>query len=134
MDIQTFAHKLGLQQRQTREATLPYHLAYKPATPEQQKDLRRRWMLGHIMGSLEVDEVKADRILSQSRDDRKAEHQAAYRKASSAYEYHVIRPVKKPAGGSTGSAGSAKTNVVAEALALVESMTPAQKKRFLAAL
>jgi|688.fasta_scaffold1330909_1 hypothetical protein len=131
MDIQTFAHKLGLQQRQTREATLPYHLAYKPATPEQQKDLRRRWMLGHIMGSLEVDEVKADRILSQSRDDRKAEHQAAYRKASSDFEYHVIRPVKKPAGGSTGAA---KTDVVAEALALVESMTPAQKKRFLAAL
>lgn len=129
MDIQTFAHKLGLQQRQTREATLPYHLAYKSATPEQQKDLRRRWLLGHISGSLKVDEGKADRILSQSRDDRKADHQAAYRKASSDFEYHVIRPVKKPS-----SSGAAKTDIVAEALALVESMTAAQKKRFLAAL
>ena len=128
MDIQAFAHKLGDLQRQTREATLPFHLAYKSATPEQQKDLRRRWMLGHITGSLKVDVTKADRILSLSRDDRTREQQAAYKKASADFEYHVIRPVKKPAG------GSAKTDVVAQALALVESMTPAQKKRFLAAL
>ncbi len=127
MDIQTFALNWAAATRKVREATLPYHTAYAGADPEQQKDLRRRWMLGHLMGGLNITEKAADRILSQSRDERTAAHQDAVKRASADFSYHVIRPVKTPA-------GSAKVDPVAKALALVESMTPAQKKRFLAAL
>jgi hypothetical protein len=103
MDIQTFAQNWAATTRKVRKATLTYHEAYAGADPEQQKDLRRRWMLGHLMGGLEVDAVKADRILSQSREERTAAHQDAVKRASADFSYHVIRP---------GSDGSSKSEPV----------------------
>lgn len=95
--IQSFAFLLGDAQRKTREASLPFHKAYVAATPEQQKDLRHRWMRGHIMGSLAINETQSDRILSQSRDDRTEKAQKAYKKASADFSYHVARPETKDA-------------------------------------
>ena len=97
VSIQSFAFLLGDAQRKTRDASMPFHKAYNTATPEQRTDLRQRWMLGHIMGSLAIGEKQADRILSQSRDDRTEQAQKAYKKASADFSYHVIRPEPKDA-------------------------------------
>ena len=99
LSITDFAKQLGAATRKTRDASLPFHQAYVKATPEQQSDLRHRWLTGHISGALDVDTKAVERILSQSRTERNAKHQAAYAKASSDFAYHVIRAVKgnKPA-------------------------------------
>lgn len=98
MNIRMFAFNLARMNSKAREATLPYHKAYAPATPEQQSDLRREWMIGYIAGTLTVSEEAAERILSAGKGGkaRKA-HVQAIDRASSDFRYHVIRPDgKKP--------------------------------------
>ena len=95
VSIQSFAFLLGDAQRKTRDASLPFHKAYNGADSFQRKDLRDRWMLGHIMGSLAIGETQADRILSQARTERSDKAQNAYAKASADFSYHVIRPEPK---------------------------------------
>lgn len=95
LSIQSYAFLVGDTKRKTREGSLPYHVAYKGADAFQRKDLRDRWMLGHVMGSLAIDEIKADRILSKSRTERTKAQQDAYKQASADFSYHVIRPEPK---------------------------------------
>ena len=96
MTIDGFAFQLGVQAGKTREASLPFHIAYTEATPEQRTDLRTRWMRNHIMGNLKVSDKAADRILSQTRDERSEVGYKAYKKASADFSYHVVRPDAKP--------------------------------------
>jgi hypothetical protein len=127
LSIQSYAFLVGDTKRKTREGSLPFHKAYKGADAFQRKDLRDRWMLGHVMGSLDIGEIEADRILSKPRTKRTKEQQAAYKQASADFSYHVIRPettkpvakpVAKPA---TSQRISAKHRQAAEAyLALFE--------------
>ena len=49
----------------------------------------------HIMGSLALNEKQSDRILSQSRTERTAKAQLAYRTANERFTYHVSRDNKK---------------------------------------
>ena len=95
LSIQSYAFLVGDTKRKTREGSLPYHVAYTGADAFQRKDLRDRWMLGHVMGSLDIDEIKADRILSKSRTERTKAQQDAYKQASADFSYHVIRPEPK---------------------------------------
>lgn len=95
LSIQSYAFLVGDTKRKTREGSLPFHVAYKGADAFQRKDLRDRWMLGHVMGSLAIDEIKADRILSKSRTERTKAQQDAYKQASADFSYHVIRPEPK---------------------------------------
>lgn len=95
LSIQSYAFLVGDTKRKTREGSLPFHVAYKGADDFQRKDLRDRWMLGHVMGSLAIDEIKADRILSKSRTERTKAQQDAYKQASADFSYHVIRPEPK---------------------------------------
>lgn len=97
ISIDTFANLLGQAHRKSREASLPFHEAYTEADAAQRSDLRQRWLVNHIMGSLDCDRKTADRILSQGRDDRSDKAQKAYKKASADFSYHVIRPEAKPA-------------------------------------
>jgi hypothetical protein len=48
------------------------------------------------MGNLGVSSKEADRILSQSRDERTSEQQKAYKRANSKFSYHIVRPDDKP--------------------------------------
>ena len=96
ISIDLFAKRLGRISGQTREASLPYHVAYKGADAFQRKDLRDRWMLNHVVGSLAISEKLAERILSKSRTERTKDQQSAYAKASADFSYHVIRPEQKP--------------------------------------
>ena len=123
-----FAFNVGKLRKSTREASLPLHQAYVKATPEQQSDLRSRWMQGHIMGALECTEKTADRILSQSRTERSEAHQDAVKSASADFNYHVIRDYK-PEGGERG-----KADPVEALLKKYAALTAAQKRKFLSAI
>jgi len=88
---------LGQAQRLTHAATLGAHKDYKKATPEQQKQLMHDCIVQFIMGYTECDLKAAERILSQSRDERSKKSQDAYYKGYSKFRYHIIRPETAPA-------------------------------------
>lgn len=94
LTIQQFAFNVGTNTRKIREAADPFHAAYLEATPEQRKDLRQRWMLGHIEGQ---GFKGAERILSEGKGaGANPEHVKAIDRASSDFRYMVIRPDAKP--------------------------------------
>jgi hypothetical protein len=98
IDFNTFAFNVGEQSRKTRDASLPLHKAYTKAEPEQQRDLRTRWMLNHLRGALAVNAKTAERILSEGKGTgAKPEHIKAIDKASSDFRYHIARPESKQA-------------------------------------
>ena len=88
-----FAFNVGEHAKQTREASLPLHKAYVKATPEQQADLRERWILNHLNGQ----GLNGGEILPMPRTKRSKAQQQAYDKARADFAYHVVRKVKKPA-------------------------------------
>jgi hypothetical protein len=87
---------LGQSERLTRDATLGAHKAYAKSTPEQQAQLMHDCIVQYIVGYTACSEKAAERILSQSRDDRTKEAQDAYYKGYSKFRYHIIRPVDEP--------------------------------------
>jgi hypothetical protein len=95
LTIQQFAFNTGAMSRKVREAADPFHAAYLEGTPEQRKDLRQRWMLGHLEGQ----GVKgAERILSEGKGaGAKPENVKAIDRASADFRYMVIRPEPKTA-------------------------------------
>ena len=90
-----FFFNLGNNDRLTLEASAPIHAAWLAATPEQRKQLRLDCMAHYIMGKTQCDRKAADRILSQSRTERTAKAQLAYRTANERFTYHVSRDNKK---------------------------------------
>ena len=90
-----FFFNLGNNDRLTLEASKPFHDAWLAATPEQRKQLRSDCMAHYIMGKTQCDRKAADRILSQSRTERTAKAQLAYRTANERFTYHVSRDNKK---------------------------------------
>jgi hypothetical protein len=95
LTIQQFAFNTGAMSRKVREAADPFHAAYLEATPEQRKDLRQRWMLGHLEGQ----GVKnAERVLSEGKGaGALPENVKAIDRASADFRYMVIRPEPKTA-------------------------------------
>ena len=93
LTIQQFAFNTGAMSRKVREAADPFHAAYLEATPEQRKDLRQRWMLGHLEGQ----GVKnAERILSEGKGaGALPENVKAIDRASADFRYMVVRPEPK---------------------------------------
>ena len=85
---------LGQAERLTKDATLQAHKDYTKATPEQQSQLRHDCLVQFIMGYTQCSSKAAERILSQSRDERSKQAQDAYYKGSSKFSYHIIRPTK----------------------------------------
>jgi len=95
LSIQQFAFNTGAMSRKVREAADPFHAAYLEGTPEQRKDLRQRWMLGHLEGQ---GFKGAERILSEGKGaGAKPEHIKAIDRASADFRYMVIRPEAKAA-------------------------------------
>jgi len=127
MDIDQFAFNVGAATRKIREAATAYHDAYTTATPEQQADLRRRWMLGHLAGQ---QVSNPERVLSQGkgRGASKANIMAIDR-ASSDFRYYVIRPSKAKKAESSG-----KTDPVADLIEAFNALSKAQQKRFLSSI
>jgi hypothetical protein len=87
---------LGKAERLTRDATLGAHKEYAKSTPEQQAQLMHDCLVQYIIGYTECSQKAAERILSQSRDDRTKQAQEAYYKGYSKFRYHIIRPNDEP--------------------------------------
>lgn len=83
-----FAFRLGQQTRLTRDASLPLATAYAGATPEQQANLRERWVREHLRGQ---GYAKPETVMAQSRTERSAEDQRAYAMARAHLNYHIVR-------------------------------------------
>lgn len=83
-----FAFRLGSAARLTRDASAPLHAAYAGATPEQQADLRERWMREHLRGQ---GYKNPETVMAQSRTERSAEDQRAYAMARAHLNYHIVR-------------------------------------------
>jgi len=77
--------------RLTKESTLPLHVAYVKADKAQQRQMRIDCMRSFIIGGLVCSDKVADSILSQTRTERKHEHQLAYLSGSTKFSEHVIR-------------------------------------------
>jgi hypothetical protein len=128
MTIQQFAAKVGKQGRQIRAAAEAFHIAYVGATPEQQADLRRRWMLGHLEGQQVAD---PERVLSRGKGKGASKaNVAAIDRAYSDFRYYVVQPEKAKA----KPASSSSMDPVAELLKAYAELTAAQKRRFMAAI
>lgn len=87
---------LGKAERLTKDATLGAHKEYAKSTPEQQAQLMHDCLVQYIIGYTECSQKAAERILSQSRDDRTKQAQEAYYKGYSKFRYHIIRPNDEP--------------------------------------
>jgi len=123
LSFANFAHDLGAHTRITLEVSEVWHTEYLTADEVTRKARREEFILNFLKGyGCKNPEI----IMGRSRDERTADDQKVYDAARAKFTYHVVRPEK--------SGGSAKADPVAKALALVASMTPAQKKRFLSAL
>lgn len=62
-----FALRVGKQAGMTREAAKPLADAYGKATPEQQSDLRGRWMLNHVAGQIMVSKPNGDAAMTAAK-------------------------------------------------------------------
>ena len=91
-----FAFGLGHQSRITLEESEVWHKQYIKLDKDQQKEWAYDWRVNYLMGFLKIDQKQVDRILSQSRDERKPDHQKAYKRANSQFVYHIVRPEDKP--------------------------------------
>ena len=125
LSFATFAHDLGAHTRITLEVSEVWHTEYLSADEVTRKARREEFIRNFLLG-YGLTAARADSVMGQSRDERTADDQKVYDAARAKFTYHIVRPEK--------SSGSAKADPVAKALALVASMTPAQKKRFLSAL
>jgi hypothetical protein len=126
LTIEQFAFNTGAMNRKVRDAADPFHAAYVEATPEQRKDLRQRWMLGHLEGQ----GVKnPERILSEGKGaGAKPENIKAIDRASSDFRYMVVRPDVKPADPVKATRLSRDVRAAAEAyLAQFDSVADAIK-------
>lgn len=123
LSFATFAHDLGAHTRITLDVSLIWHTEYLSADEVTRKARREEFILNFLKG---YGCKNPEAIMGQSRDERTADDQKVYDAARAKFTYHVVRPEKQ--------ASSGKTDPVAKALSLVAAMTPAQKKRFLAAL
>ena len=98
LSIQQYAARVGRTSAEMRAGAGAFHLAYVSGTAEQQADLRRRWMLGHLEGEVKAKAItgEPERILSRGKGSGASKaHIAAIDRASSSFRYCVIRPEKK---------------------------------------
>jgi len=100
-----FALRVGKQAGMTRAAADPLHAAYTKAEPEQQADLRQRWMLNHVAGQIMVTTPDGDAAMKKAASIiAKGKGGGATRaaiamidKAYSDFRYNIVRPTgKKP--------------------------------------
>jgi hypothetical protein len=90
-----FAFAFGQSDRLTHEATAHWHREYTKMQPEQQGEMRDLWILNYLMGSLNIAEPKAQKIVDAKRTERSAAHQQAYDRARGQFAYHIVRNVSK---------------------------------------
>ena len=119
-----FALGLGQQDRLTIEESEVWHKQYIKEDKEAQKEWAYDWRVNYLMGNLGVSQKEADRILSLSRDERKPEHQKAYKRANSQFVYHIVRPEQS-------TTVKQKKVTVDQVVELFEQLSKAEQAKFM---
>ena len=93
MSFDEFAKSVGKVGKQLQESAKPLADAYAKATPEQQKDLKARWMLNHLIGQ---DIKNAEDVIATGKGKTaKREHIKAIDRAYSDFAYHIKKSKAK---------------------------------------
>lgn len=95
LSFDEFAKQVGQFGKQIQQSAKPLADAYAKATPEQQKDLRARWMLNHLIGQ-GIKNAEAVIATGKSKGANR-EHIKAIDRASSDFTYNIKQGKKKPA-------------------------------------
>ena len=119
-----FAFGIGVRKRITMQESEVWHKQYIKEDKEAQAVWRAEWQQQFIMGYLDCDAKQADRILSQTRDERTREHQLAYKKATEMFRSHIVRPVES----TTVKQVKVSLDKVVE---LFEQLTKAEQAKFM---
>ena len=94
LSFDEFAKQVGEFGKTLQLSAKPLADAYAKATPEQQKDLRARWMLNHIIGQ---GYTNAKAIIETGKGKgAKPDHVKAIDRASSDFTYNIKQGKSKP--------------------------------------
>jgi hypothetical protein len=94
LSFDEFAKSVGQFGKQLQQSAKPLADAFAKATPEQQKDLRARWMLNHLIGQ---GYTNAKAIIETGKGKgAKPEHIKAIDRASSDFTYNIKQGKSKP--------------------------------------
>lgn len=122
-----FANAVGHNDGLTREASLVFHNEYVSMTPESRKRMLNDWQYNYLIGRYDI--KTADRIMSQTRDERTDEHQKAYKRANAQFDYHVKRGFKEDSKGKATTRNS--VDPVQQLVAKYKAMSKTEQRRFL---
>jgi len=90
-----FAYGMGAKDRLTQAESQVWHEQYVKLDSTQQKEWLHDWQHEYLMGKLGITSKEADRILSQTRDERSRTHQLAYKAGTEQFRNHIVRPEPK---------------------------------------
>jgi hypothetical protein len=87
LSFDEFAKSVGKFGKEVQESAKPLAQAYAKATPEQQKDLKARWMLNHLVGQKIVNAEEILKVGKSKKANR--EHIKAIDRAYSDFYYYI---------------------------------------------
>ena len=101
LSFDEFAKSVGKVGKQLQESAKPLADAYAKATPEQQKDLKARWMLNHLIGQ---DYTNAKAIIGTGKGKTaKPDNIKAIDRAYADFRWNIVQgKSKKPLPDSSG--------------------------------
>lgn len=121
-----FAHDLGAHTRLTRDVSLVWHREYVKADDVTRAARREEFILHFLIG-YGMSAAKAAKVMSQSRDERKADDHNAYSAARMKFTYHIVRDAQE-------RSHKAAVSPVEALLAKYNKLTAAQQRAFLKAV
>ena len=94
LSFDEFAKSVGEFGKQVQQSAKPLADAYAKATPEQQSDLRARWMLNHLIGQ---GILKAADVIAVGKSSKaKPENIKAIDRAYSDFRWNIVQGKSKP--------------------------------------
>ena len=124
-----FAFAIGVQERLTLEASVPFHEEYVGNEDKAfRARMRKDWVVSYLSGFLKVSQAKAIKIAELTRvarNELNPKLEEAVNRASKQFTYHIVRP---------DATTSKQADLVKQALALYAKMSGAQKRSFKAQL
>jgi hypothetical protein len=94
LSFDEFAKSVGEFGKQIQQSAKPLADAYAKATPEQQSDLRARWMLNHLIGQ---GILKAADVIAVGKSSKaKPENIKAIDRAYSDFRWNIVQGKSKP--------------------------------------
>ena len=126
LTLSQFAHDLGAHHRITLEVSLVWHEQYVNADDVTRSALRQEFVVNFVRGATGITHDAAVALVALKRNERSADDEKVVNAAGQKFRYHLVRP--------EASSGMKEVDPVAQAIALLGKLTPAQLKKVLAAV